>query len=99
MIVRIIQWKPGNHLQVWLISAPFVASGALIVGLVAALFHGGFAVDTFLFSLPPAGLLFVMQGASESYRLKRRRVQRPIRNRSKEGAPATTTHSVADCGP
>ena len=77
MIVRIIQWKPENHLQVWLISAPFVASGALIVGLVAALIHGGFAVDTFLLSLPPAGLLFVMQGASESYRLKRRRDAAP----------------------
>ena len=74
VIVRhIMRWKPENHWQVWLISAPFVASGALIVGLVAALIHGGFAVDTFLLSLPLAGLLFVMQGASESYRLKRRR--------------------------
>ena len=73
IVRRIIRWKPENDRQVWLISAPFVASGALIVGLVAALIHGGLAVDTFLLSLPSAGLLYVMQGASESYRLKRKR--------------------------
>jgi hypothetical protein len=73
VIVRLIQWKPENHRQVRLVSAPFVAAGALVVGFMAALIRGGFAVDTSLLSLPPAGLLFVMQGASASYRLKRRR--------------------------
>ena len=98
VIVRIIQWKPENHLQVWLISAPFVASGALIVGLVAALIHGGFAVDTFLFSLPPAGRSSCKErvraiGSSGAG------MRRPIRSRSREEAPATTTRPSADCGP
>jgi hypothetical protein len=72
-IVRIARWQPENHRQVWLISAPFVASGALVGGLVAALTHGGFAVGKFLFSLPFAGVLFVGRGAIQSYRLERRR--------------------------
>jgi hypothetical protein len=73
VIVRIVQGKPENHRQVWLISAPLMASGAVVGGLVAALIHGGFAVEIFLFSLPLAGVLAVGRGAIESYRLERRR--------------------------
>jgi hypothetical protein len=50
-----------------------MASGAVVGGLVAALIHGGFAVEIFLFSLPLAGVLAVGGGTIESYRLERRR--------------------------
>jgi hypothetical protein len=72
VILRIARWKPASYPQVWLVSAPFVASGVLIGGLVAALSEGGFVTDRFLFSLPIAVIAFVGQGAIESYRLGRR---------------------------
>jgi hypothetical protein len=64
--------SPASYPQVWFVSAPFVASGVLIGGLVAALSEGGFVTDRFLFSLPIAVIAFVGQGAIESYRLGRR---------------------------
>jgi hypothetical protein len=73
VIVRIVRWKPASYPQVWLVSAPFVASGILIAGLVAALSGGGFAADRFLLSLPSAVIAFVGQGAIESYRLGKRK--------------------------
>ena len=73
VILRIARWKPASYSQVWLVSAPFVASGVLIGGLVAALSGGGFAADRFLFSLPGAVIAFAVQGAIESYRLGRRK--------------------------
>jgi hypothetical protein len=66
-------WKPATYRQVWLVAAPFVASGALIGGLAAALSKGGFATDRFLLTLPMAILLFAGRGAIDSYRLSRRR--------------------------
>src|ERR1700729_1257935 len=47
VILRIARWKPASYRQVWFVSAPFVASGVLIGGLVAALSEGGFAADRF----------------------------------------------------
>jgi len=73
VILRIVRWKPVDYRQVWLVAAPFVASGALVGGLAAALSNGGFATDRFLLCLPIAVLLFVGRGAIESYRLSRRR--------------------------
>jgi hypothetical protein len=72
VILRIVRWKPASYPQVWLVSAPFVASGVLIGGLVAAMSEGGFAADRFLFSLSAAVIAFAGQGAVESYRLGRR---------------------------
>ena len=65
--------SPVSYPQVWLVSAPFVASGVLIGGLVAALSEGGFAADRFLFSLPGVVIAFAGQGTIESYRLARRK--------------------------
>jgi hypothetical protein len=72
-IIRIIRWKPASYGQVWIMFAPFVASGVLVGGLVAGLIGGGFAVDRFLPSLPAAAVSFVGCGVIESYRLGRRR--------------------------
>jgi hypothetical protein len=55
------------------VSAPFAASGVLIVSLVAALSKGGFTADWFVFSLPGILIAFAGQGAIESHRLGRRR--------------------------
>jgi len=73
VILRIARWKPASYRQVWLVSAPFVASGALTGGLVAALSAGGFVADRFLFSLPSAVIAFAGRGAIESYQLGKRR--------------------------
>jgi hypothetical protein len=73
VLLRIVRWKPASYRQVWLVSAPFVASGVLIGGLVAALSRGGFAADRFLFSVPMAVVSFAGQGAIESYQLGKRR--------------------------
>jgi hypothetical protein len=64
--------KPANYWQVWFMYAPFMASGPIIGGLAAALIRG-WAPGKFLFSLPMAGTFFLMAGATESYRLDRRR--------------------------
>jgi hypothetical protein len=72
VVVRIIRMKPANYWQVWLMYAPFTASGPIIGGLVAALIERG-AADRFLLSLPMAGAFFLLSGATESYRLGRRR--------------------------
>jgi len=66
-------WKPASYRQVWLVAAPFVASGALIGGLAAALSNGGFATGRFLLGLLMAILLFAGRGAIDSYRLSRRK--------------------------
>jgi hypothetical protein len=76
-IVRIARWEPSSYRQVWLVSAPFVASGMLTGGLVAALSNGGFATNRFLFSLPLAIVSFVGQGAVGSYELGKRRDAMP----------------------
>ena len=73
VILRIARWKPASYRQVWLVSAPFVASGVLTGGLVAALSTGGFAAGRFLLSLPGAVIAFAGRGAIESYRLGKRR--------------------------
>jgi uncharacterized membrane protein YfcA len=73
MIVRILRWRPESHRQVWLISAPFVASGAVLGGLAAALIQGGFSVNIFLWSLASAIFLYIARGVIQSYRLDQRR--------------------------
>jgi hypothetical protein len=73
VLLRIVRWKPASYRQVWLVSAPLVASGVLIGGLVAALSMGGFAADRFVLSLPAAVVAFAGQGAIESYQLGKRR--------------------------
>jgi hypothetical protein len=71
--MRLVRWRPANYWQVWVIFAPFAASGVLVAGLVAGLIGGGFAVGRFLPSLPVAAVSLVGCGAIESYRLGRRR--------------------------
>jgi hypothetical protein len=73
VIIRIARRKPAGYRQVWFVSAPLVASGVLIGGLVAALSEGGFAADRFLLSLAGAVLAFAGEGAIASYRLGRRK--------------------------
>ncbi len=74
VIIRLVRWKPANCWQVWVMFAPFAASGVLVAGLLAGLIDGGFAVGRFLpTSLPVAAVFFVGCGATESYRLGRRR--------------------------
>jgi hypothetical protein len=63
---------PASYRQVWLVSAPLMASGFLTGGLVAALWNGGFAADRFLLSVAMAAVSFVGRGAIESYELGKR---------------------------
>jgi hypothetical protein len=72
IVVRIIRMKPASYWQVWFIYAPFIASAPILGGLVAELISGG-SPDKFLFSLPMASAFFLLSGATESYRLDRRR--------------------------
>jgi hypothetical protein len=73
VIFRIARWKPASYRQVWLVSAPLMASAVLTGGLVAALSGGGFAAYRLLLSVPVAVVAFAAQGAVDSYRLGRRR--------------------------
>jgi hypothetical protein len=73
IIVRPVRWRPASYWQVWVMSAPFAASGVLVGGLAAGLIGGGFAVGRFLPSLLVAAVSFVGSGAVGSYRLGRRR--------------------------
>jgi hypothetical protein len=73
VIFRIARWKPASDRQVWLVSAPLMASAVLTGGLVAALSGGGFAAYRLLLSVPVAVVAFAAQGAVDSYRLGRRR--------------------------
>jgi hypothetical protein len=74
VIVRIIRLKPASYWHVWFIYAPLMASGPILGGLLAALTYGPrLTADRFLLSLPMAGTFFLFFGASESYRLDRRR--------------------------
>ena len=92
VIVRhIMRWKPENHWQVWLISAPFVASGALIVGLGP---HSSMAGLTSTHSCSACRQPASCSSCRERVRAigsSGAEMQRPIRNRPREGAPATTT--------
>jgi hypothetical protein len=70
VIIGLVRWRPANYWQVWVM---FTASSVLVAGLVAGLIDGSFAVGRFLLSLPVAVVFFVGCGATESYRLGRRR--------------------------
>jgi hypothetical protein len=73
VILGIGRWQPASYPQVWLVSAPFAASGALTGALVVALCRGGFTAGWLVFSLPGIFVAFAGQGAIQSYRLGRRR--------------------------